>query len=272
MIYLDIEADNPNWSAEPDPMTDRAVSICLVEVASLWLDSDFAEPRSRSRLVNPGFALTRTDIHGITSDHVKECPSFRNVAQDLIGIVAKHEVIVTYNGNRYDVPLLWCEFNRSGIEWDTGEHKFIDLAALWAKAEPRKLGDAVKRFLGRDHEGAHTAEADAGVLGELLPKMLDLAVASGVVPEGANLEEVEKLCRRTVKIARQEWPIADLGGHLAWMENELVYTAHRVRGVSVLDDAGFGSWLLRQDFVGPDTKRIIKRTLQEGQPPARRIA
>lgn len=272
MIFLDIESDNPVPGAEPDAFQDRAVSIALVEISSPWIQSDFAEPRVRTRTLNPGFPLTRTEIHGIRDENVKDAPIFRAVAANLMSIISQHEALITFNGNRYDIPLLWCEFDRAGIEWDTSRHKSIDLATLWQKAEPRTLSDAVKRMLGREHSDAHTAEGDAGVLVELLPKFLDLCIGAGLISETAPLEEVAHLSRRTVKIGGEELETADLGGQLAWRDDRLVYTAKKNRGVEVVNDPGYGLWMLRQDFVGKDAKQLLKATLEGAQPERRRTA
>lgn len=267
MLFLDIESDHPAPFAEPNPFEDRAVSICLIETSTRWIETDFADPAKRSRLIHPGSPLTRSEIHGITDEQLVGAPSFGAIAKNLHQLISYHEVIVTFNGIRYDVPLLWSEFDRAGIEWDTARHKMVDLATLWQKAEPRKLSNAVQRFLGREHEGAHTAEADTGVLVDLLPRFLDLATEAGIITEGAPLDEVAKVCGRTIQIRGDECDIADLGGHLAWDDDgNLVFTMQRARGVAVSDDPGLANWLLRQSHVGADTKRLVRETLDFGQP------
>lgn len=272
MIFLDIESDNPVPGAEPDAFQDRAVSIAIVRTSTPWIQSDFATPSIHKKLISVDFPLNRTEVHGLTNGDLYGQPRFAQIARSLHGIISEHEVIVTFNGNRYDIPLLWSEFDRAGIEWDTGRHKSIDLAALWQKAEPRTLSDAVKRMLGREHADAHTAEGDAGVLVELLPKFLDLCIGAGLISETAPLEEVAHLSRRTVKIGGEELETADLGGQLAWRDDRLVYTAKKVRGVEVVNDAGYGWWMLKQDFVGKDAKQLLKATLEGAQPERRRKA
>ena len=71
IIALDIETDVkvPAW---PDPNQDRIVSIALV-----------SQGAPKERLVNPGFPLTRTDVHGITDDQVRLAPPFRAIARSL---------------------------------------------------------------------------------------------------------------------------------------------------------------------------------------------
>lgn len=272
MIFLDIESDHPIPFAEPDPFTDRAVSICLIETGTRWIESDFAEPAQRSRLINPGFSLNRSEIHGITDEQIKDAPRFAAIAKDLHALVSRHEVIVTFNGIRYDVPLLWSEFDRAGIEWDTAKHKMVDLSVLWRKAEQRSLSDAVQRFLAREHEGAHTAEADTGALVDLLPHFLGLAAEAGIITEGAPLDEVAALCKPTIKIRGDECEIADLGGNLAWDDGRLVFTMRRAKGVAVEDDPGLGAWMLRQEFVPPDAKRMIRQAIDQEQPQRRKSA
>lgn len=255
MIYLDLETDNPVAGAEPDPVTDRIISIGIYESIS------------RQRFIDPDFTrLTRTEIHGITPEMLADAPTFRVVARSLHGSLAKHTQIVTYNGLRYDIPLLYEEFNRAGIEWDTEAHEFIDLAACWVKMEPRKLTDAVRRFAGYEHVDAHSALADARVLVDVMEGMRKSWGAYR--PEQADedplaIDPLISASFRTVMCGGKELPLADLNGTTARDENgRLVFATKRNRGVAVLDDPGYAHWLLRQSFVGAHARRVIEEELE----------
>lgn len=245
MIFLDIEADNPDPRAEPDPVADSIVSIAVV-----------GQGFSRERFVNPGFALTRSTIHGITDEQVVAEPKFSAIARGLLEVI-EGQTICTYNGARYDVPLLWEEFERARIPWNIGRNRFIDLAILWRKMEPRSLADAVRRFAGREHQDAHTALADAEVLTEVL---FGMRRAFGLAD--ADDGKLTELTTPTMKIGGEDLPLVDLGGILARREDgEVVYTHKKNRGVVVSEDPGYGFWLLRQHFVNSETKHLLRTLL-----------
>lgn len=255
MIYLDLETDNPVAGAEPDPVTDRIISIGIYESPVMH----------RYRLIDPGHdPLMRSDIHGIESADLSAAPHFRDIARSLHGALVKHKQIVTYNGNRYDIPLLYEEFNRAGIgiEWDTSAHELIDLAAAWTKMEPRKLTDAVRRFAGYEHVDAHSALADARVLVDVMEGMRKSWGAYR--PEQADedplaIDPLISASFRTVMCGGKELPLADLNGTTARDENgRLVFATKRNRGVAVADDPGYASWLLRQSFLGAHARRVIE--------------
>lgn len=255
MIYIDCETDNPVAWAEPDPVTDRIVSIALYEPDGLV--------PMKYRTINPGYdALTRSSIHGITAERISGQLRFSDVARSLHAIVDEHETIVTYNGNRYDIPLLYEEFARSRINWDPTRHQFIDLLAVWRDMEPRNLDSAVLRFIGRVHVDAHTAEGDVNVLPDVLEGMRK---EWGCWPvDGAD--PLIEASVRTVKIGDKDLPLADLNGMLARDEaGQLLYATKRNRGVAVPADPGYARWLLSQAFIGAHTRRLLTEKLEEGK-------
>jgi DNA polymerase-3 subunit epsilon len=245
MIYLDIESDNPRSNAEPDPVEDRIISLAII-----------VEGSEKERRFNPGFPLTRTGLHGITDQDLAAEPSFSRVAKSLLATLETEACICTYNGSRYDVPLLYQEFSRAGMEWQVDRHLFIDLAILWRKMEPRKLADAAKRFARRDLVDAHTALADAAVLPDVLAGM-----AAEYPDLAAPTEVLAEMSQPTITIGGEELPLADLGGLFASKSGRLIYTHKRVRGVEVTDDFGYAQWLLNKFPLGAHSRMVLEKEL-----------
>ena len=80
---------------------------------------------------------------------------------------------MTFNGLRFDIPLLAEEFERAGIE-DYEFGPIIDCDALFKQHHTRTLSDAVFTYLDRKHDGAHEAAADARATLEVFQAMRHL--------------------------------------------------------------------------------------------------
>lgn len=233
-----------------DPVKDRIVQLSFTKV---FHPSGHAE--SRQRYINPGIPIPAetTAVHGITDAMVCNEPTFRQVARSLFDYIQDCDV-AGYNIRRFDVPLLCEEFARAGVEWDPRKNRIIDLYLVWQKMEPRKLVNAIRHFVDSDFDGdLHDAEKDTAAAGSVLEAMLKkwemepAALADMSVP--------------TFSHAGEEMPYVDLGNCLARRgDGEVVYTHQKVRGVRVLDDPGYGRWMLKQSF-GSDTKRVLEAFL-----------
>lgn len=265
LVFLDLEADGPG---DPDPNNDRIVQLgmCIVRPGG-W-----DEPVLVSKLVNPGMdnlPLRRSEIHGITSEAVVSEPGFRQLLTALLNYLHGAD-IATFNGSNYDIPLLDAEINRV-LMWervtkgrarfdfyDWTQHRHIDVAALWRKMEPRKLADAIDRFVGvRPAEKLHDAAVDSRATADVLRGMA--RHFAGACPE--SVEDLAKLTARTFTIKGKDLPCIDLAGTMVRDEDgSALYTAKRVRGVRLADDNGYAEWMLRNDFP-EETKRLIRSEL-----------
>lgn len=251
LIFLDFEADGPG---EPDPGTDRIVQAGFFKV------SPQGEGETRTRLVNPGpgyLPIKRTEIHGVTDEMVASAAPFSSMAKSfhdqLIGCD-----IATYNGNNYDVPLLWEEFFRAGIVWETTEHRLVDVARLWSKLEPRTLSDAVRRFTGKEpSEDMHDAGVDAGSTHDVLRGMIQQLPGAPT-----SIEDLAKLTAPTSRIGGKECPRIDLAGAIVRNENGDAVFSHKTnRGTLLKEDPGYARWILGKDFP-ENTKLAIRIELR----------
>ncbi len=53
------------------------------------------------------------------------------------------------------------EFLRAEVDFDVRTRKMIDVQNIFMKMEPRTLEAASRYYLGKELDGAHSAEADA---------------------------------------------------------------------------------------------------------------
>src|SRR5690606_15557309 len=150
LVFFDCETTGP------DPYEDR-----IVELAVRAQGKHPVVTR-----INPGRPIPpkASAIHGITDADVADAPRFEEIAADVQRMIDGH-VLVGYNCIRFDTILLDAELRRAG---QSGCIDFpeVDLYQVGLRSEPRTLAGAVKRFLGRDLEDAHTAAADTEVLSE----------------------------------------------------------------------------------------------------------
>lgn len=236
ICFLDIEGTGL------DPATDRIVELAVVKVLPDGLRTEHV------RRINPGIPIPAeaTAVHGISDADVEGKPAFKQVAASLAALLADCD-IGGYNCLNYDVPLLWEEFYRAGREWDLTDVRIIDVGNLFKKKEPRDLTAAVWFYCNRTHEGAHGALADTVAVAD---------VFQGQLARYPDLSEMD-LARLADFSRLDEQPRIDLAGTLVRdAEGFAVYTHRRVRGVRVVDDTGYASWMLRQQFSQNTLKHV----------------
>lgn len=139
-----------------------------------------------SRLVNPGCPISAGSqaIHGITGAMVEREELLGARAPKLRELLARYTV-VTYNGRRFDLPVLRAELARVGfplgevVDVDAFDHVRRSYAGHRQRPKSRKLADQLDFFKiakGRSHRAADDAEAT----GKLLLRL----IADGYAPLG----------------------------------------------------------------------------------------
>lgn len=228
VCFIDIEATGL------DPAVDRIVEIAVVKVQPNGHRTEHV------RRLNPEIPIPAeaTAIHGITDADVADKPTFARVAQSLHALLADCD-LGGYNLIAYDIPLLWEEFYRAGIEWDLEGVRIIDVGNVFKKKEPRDLTAAVRFYCGKDHAGAHGALSDALATSEVFAGQQELYEDIREM----TLDQLAEFSRM------DELPRIDLAGTLVRdAEGFAVYTHRRVRGVRMVDDPGYGHWMAKQQF------------------------
>jgi DNA polymerase-3 subunit epsilon len=148
---------------------DRIVEISIVKI---MIDGG---QKIKTHRVNPTIPIPpqATQIHGITDDDVRNKPTFAEIAGELASFIDNCD-LGGYNLLKFDVPLLAEEFLRANVDFDIGNRKIVDVQNIFHKMEPRTLRAAYKFYCGKDHIGAHGAEADAVATFEVLKAQLDM--------------------------------------------------------------------------------------------------
>jgi DNA polymerase-3 subunit epsilon len=180
-----------------------------------------------------------TAIHHITDEDVRDCPTFKQVAQS-IAKVFKGCDIAGYNSNSFDVPFLAEEFLRAEADFDFANSRFIDVQVVFHKMEQRTLEAAYRFYCNAELADAHSADSDTKATYEVLKAQLDR------YPELQN--DVEFLAKFT-KYNRN----VDYAGRIVLDDNGVeVFNFGKHKGRSVEEvfriEPTYYSWMQNGDF------------------------
>ena len=250
LVVFDIE------STGTSPRKDR-----IIELAAIKVMPDGAETR-RCWLLNPGVPIPpeTTAIHGITDEIVKDCPTFRDVAGDVMLFFDGCD-LSGFNADRFDIPCLEEEFARVGINFASSSRRHVDVQRIYHRMEPRDLTAAVKFYCGRPHEGAHGAEADAAATLDVLKAQL------------ARYRDLPKTTAEMDEYLVPHDPLnADRYGMLRWRNGELCVNFGKKKGEALskllVNEPNYLKWLVKGDF-DTEVRMIVRDLLENGRlPPA----
>jgi DNA polymerase-3 subunit epsilon len=237
-----------------DPASDR-----IVEISVLRLSPDGSR-ESRTRRLTPGRPIPAgaTAVHGIRDDDVRDQPVFRQIARALLAFLGEGD-LGGFNVQRFDLPLLDREFRDCGLDLGLARRRVVDAMTIYHRLEPRHLSAAVRFYLGRDHAGAHGAEADVAATVEVLEAQIER------YPElPCSVDDLDGWCHPVPDNA------ADRSGKFVWMEGEVVFAFGRHKGRPLREVAqvqgDYLAWLITCDFP-EDAKALVAGAL-EGDFPA----
>lgn len=202
-------------------------------------------------LINPGMPIPpqATAVHGITDAMVEPAADFNQAFPVILDAIRGCD-LVGFNLLNFDIPLLWEEFNRVGVEWDPSEVNIIDVGNLFKKLNPRTLSAAVKMYCGREHVGAHTALADSVATMSVLTCMLKSHVEIATLDNSA-LAATSRFDNRV-----------DLAGKIVLNDAGVpCYSFGKNAGKPVLSDRKYAEWMIGADFP-EQTKQVLRRLLR----------
>jgi len=243
LIFLDLETTGTN------PRLDR-----IIEIAALKLHPD-GRREVWKRRINPQRPIPAivTAIHGIRDEDVATAPTFAEIAFDLVRFLSNGD-FAGFGIIRFDVPLLAEEFRRANVTFSLAGVRQIDVQRIYHMREPRTLSAALQFYRGRDHVGAHGAEADVlatlDVLDGQFERYPDLP---------CSVEELDLVCQQKRENA------IDSAGRLQWSGGEVILGFGQKAGLSLRElaakEPNYLRWMLNRDFA-PEVKAIIRDALE----------
>ena len=223
---------------------DKIVEICILKV-----QNDGTE-ECKTWKVNPGMPIPKqsSDIHGITDDMVKDCPTFPELAVEIYSFI-KDADLSGYNSNRFDLPLIAEEFLRADIDFDMKNRRSIDVQSVFFKMEPRTLTAAYKFYCNKDLLGAHGAEADTRATYEILKAQVE------------RYEELDNDSQSMADFTQPHQPNADLAGMIKFdTDGDEIFNFGKHKGKKVLEvmdkEPGYYGWIQNADFPRY-TKKVL---------------
>ena len=245
IVFFDLETTGI------DIAKDHIVELCYIKIYPCGNED------SKSMRLRPVDALGNTvhipeqasAVHGIYDDDVKDCPTFKDIADDLLHVLSDCD-LAGYNSNHFDIPLLVEEFLRIGINLDLSNSKFIDVCVIFKKMEQRTLSAAYKFYCKKDLEDAHSALADTRATVDVLEAQLDF------YPELAN--DVDKLSEISSYINQLDFA----GKFIKNDRGQAIFNFGKYRGQVVKDvlnrDPAYYTWMMQGDFT-LNTKQVLKK-------------
>lgn len=228
--------------------TAKIVQLAAVKVSPTL--EQLEEPKNI--LINPGVPIPAeaTEIHGITDDMVKEQGTFSEYAKSIFDYFDGCDV-AGFNSNKFDVPLLSEEFNRvnRGLDWPPHGIKMIDACHIYHKNEKRDLTAAYRFYCNKELDGAHDASKD--IIASL--EVLIAQIAKYDDLRELDVQGLHHYCGGDIRV--------DLAGTIVLNEQGVAcYAIGKAKGKPVVQDPGFGNWMLKSDFT-KNTKDILTKLL-----------
>jgi DNA polymerase-3 subunit epsilon len=252
LAFFDLEATGINIGA------DR-----IVEISVIKLHPDGSEEVKTWR-INPEMPIPIESslIHGIYDEHIKEEPTFKEVAP-LVAEFMDNSDLAGFNSNKFDIPMLMEEFLRVGVLFDLDNRHFVDVQNIFHQMEQRTLKAAYQFYCQKEIINAHSAEADTRATMEVLLAQIE---------KYENREWEDKKGNRSIpvvnhveglhKFTNLNRPV-DFAGRMAFNENgEEVFNFGKHKGKRVEDvfnmEPSYYSWMMQGDFP-----LYTKRKLEE---------
>ena len=237
IIFFDLETTGVDTSK------DRIVEISMVKIMP------DGEEIIKTRRINPEMHIPAetTEVHHITDEDVKDCPTFRQIAKSLYQFMEGCD-FGGFNSNRFDLPMLVEEFLRVGVDVDFKKRRFIDVQNIFHQMEQRTLVAAYKFYCNKDLTEAHSAEADTMATYEVLKAQLD------------RYDILENDIEALAKFSSRG-ETADYAGRIAYNDKgEEIFTFGKYKGRTVAEvfstDPSYYTWLMNGDFPAY-TKKVI---------------
>jgi DNA polymerase-3 subunit epsilon len=236
--------------------TDRIVEISIIRQQ---VDGTV---KIKTLRINPEMPIPPevTEIHGISNEDVKDCPTFKQVARELAQFLENCD-LAGFNSNHFDIPLLVEEFLRADVDFDLKGRRFVDVQNIFHKMEPRNLSAAYKFYCSRELENAHSAEADAMATFEILKAQLDRYNDVTFKDKKGNLSQPVMNDIRALSEFSYSTRAVDLIGHIVYNDKDVeVFNFGKHKGKAVAqvlkDEPSYYDWMMKSEFP-LSTKKVL---------------
>ncbi len=232
----------------------------IIEIATMKLQPDHTAEEKVRRL-NPGVPIPAgaTEVHGITDADVRGMPTFNAVARSMADYFDGCDV-AGYNAAGFDVPMLSAHFARARIEWPAADVSVVDPYEIYRRTTDfYTLQGAVRHYTGKDHDGAHEAQADVRAAFAVLNAQVDdVSMARGLPEVNLTVAELDAMGRDPSWIDRR--------GKFKWLDGVPVvgFGKHQNKPMGKVP-RDYWEWMLRQNFSA-DVVGIVRGAVEKDYP------
>lgn len=150
-----------------DTQNDHILQLGLVKFDS----ETFQEIGSRSWYIKPHVDFTiapeAEEKTGLSKEFILENGVYLDTIWEQAVEFIGDDDMLSYNGNHFDVPMLYYNLLRNNLSFDFDKRTFYDSLVIERKRNSMKLGDVYRRYTGQELEGAHDALCDVRGLIEI---------------------------------------------------------------------------------------------------------
>ncbi len=227
---------------------DRIIEIAIIKVMP------DGERINKVLRVNPEMPIApgATEVHGITDADVSDCPTFKELANEVKQFIENCD-LCGFNSTRFDFALLTEEFLRVDIDADLKNRKLVDSFQIFVKQEPRSLTAAYKFYCGKELVNAHSALADAEATFEILLAQIDRYENIGNTPEALH-------------DASKGEDILDYARRIKLVKDVPTFNFGKYKEIAVAQvfkkEPQYYDWIMRSDFA-QDTKNVLSKIYTE---------
>jgi len=254
--------------------TSRTLIILDLETTGTWIEKDKiveigmvkylpgGYKKGYVKRVNPGMHIPESvsKITGIRDEDVKDAPSFREIAPEVIAFLEDCD-LGGFNIERFDIPLLEREIIDAGLSFKLANRVIYDAQKIYNIHEKRNLTAAYKFYCNKELDNAHTALGDVEATYEIL---LEQAKKYGSADEGiTSLSEFDY--ERSLDYFDKERKFRWWNGELYPMFGKHA-RRHSIKEL-VERDRDYLKWILSKDFSS-EVKTMIKNALTGAFPKA----
>jgi len=266
-MKLNLEKDLIVFDVETTGLS--VIKDFIIQIGIVKIFADGRPNIERCRLIKPPISIPKeaSDVHGITNEDVVNEPTFKEIASGLIELIGDADFL-TFNGNRFDIPMLMEEFERVDKPLNMVDRRTLDALRVFHYMEQRNLKSACKFYLNEDLKDAHNALVDAKATLRVFEAQIEKY--KGVSTDdkhGVKIEEPIKNDMQAIHDFVVDKDEVDFQGKIKINSEKIaVFTFGKLQGKpvgeSLFYDKKYMHWILEGDFA-TDTKKHIKRLVEE---------
>lgn len=251
LAFLDLETTGT------DIVQERIIEISIIKLMP-----------NKERLVfykriNPEkvIPMEATLIHGIRDDDLKDKPTFKQIAKEII-VFLRGADLAGFNLLRFDIPILIESFLRAELDFKIENRKIIDVQKIFHLMEKRTLKAAYQFYCQKELQGAHNAMVDSEATLEILIEQIKRYDNQPVVDLLGNVLGIVKNDVKALHDLTNS-NLVDFAGKMVYNEKKLpIFNFGKFKGRVVTEvlkeEPSYYHWMLQGNFP-LDTKRKLTK-------------